>query len=81
MREIQVAHKRGVGYYLLVESILFEGTLLGESYGVKLVSDSGEEEKVLRVTVNAERVQRLLQLLVENEVTPVALQDVVQDWL
>lgn len=81
MREIPMAYENGICYYLLIQEVLFEGQLLGESYGVKLISEAGEKEEVRSVTVNQRRAFELLDLLVRNGVTPITLWDVVQDWL
>ena len=57
------------------------GGLSCESYGVKIVGEDGEEASVPNLTVNAGRIDQLMDLLVRNGVTPVTLRDVVEDWL
>ncbi len=68
-------------YYLLVDELELGGGLLCESYGVKVVSPDGEAEAVRNLTVRPERIDHLLELLQRNQVPPVALRDVIDDWL
>lgn len=68
-------------YGLLVEDIEVDGFHC-ESYGM-IVTDEivGESAQCRHVTVNAKEALELLNLLVQNAVTPVTLRDVVEDWL
>ncbi|WP_308588623.1 DUF6514 family protein [uncultured Oscillibacter sp.] len=65
-----------VCYYLLVEE-LESGT---EAYGVS-VECGGEREARRRLTVSGRSVLGLIRRLIQGGVTPVALGDVVEDWL
>jgi hypothetical protein len=52
------------------------------SYGIEVaVEDTGEVASVEDVTVDETRAMRLLRLLTKGRVTPVALMDVVEDFL
>ena len=65
-----------IRYYLLVETL--ENGL--ESYGV-LVEYRAQRAQVPGVTLCLRRAEALVELLRRGGVTPVALQDVAEDWL
>jgi hypothetical protein len=68
-------------YALLVDS-LDCGRFEMESYGVRVsCPGTGEEARVENVTVSAERIDALCELLARNQVGPVHLREVVDDWL
>ena len=51
-------------------------------YGVKLVK-SGieiEEDEILGVTLDEDLAMKLVKTLADNEVTPISLVDIVDDW-
>ena len=80
MREIFIGERyiedRRYEYYLLAET----GEHDLEQYGVKIAD--GEDGAVLRdVTSSQRNIQALGELLMDFSVTPVALRDVVEDWL
>lgn len=52
-----------------------------ESYGVKVAQRGGPSASVPNITCNVGRIDELSRLLLDNQVTPAALEDVVQDWL
>lgn len=52
-----------------------------ENYGVRVAEDSGSETAIRRITTSAARIDELLTLLVDNQVGPAGLSDVVADWL
>ena len=41
----------------------------------------GEEAAIPHITIDISRIDELVELLRRNEVTPIALRDVVDDWL
>ena len=62
-----------------------EVNLLGDDtnlYGVKLVKSGAtcEEDEILGVTLDEKMAIKLLRVLAQNEVTPISLVDVVDDW-
>ncbi len=68
-------------YALLVEDIEVDGFHC-ESYGVSAEDpETGEGAKVRHVTVHAGDASALLEFLARNQVSPVHLLDVVEDWL
>jgi len=68
-------------YYLLVDE-LDVGRFLCESYGVRVVRrETGEQQSACHVTTNPSRIDSLLELLVQGQVTPCTLMDVLEDWL
>ena len=71
----------GLRYYVLVDELELGQGMLCESYGVKVTTPDGEEASVRNITVRPERIDRLLELLQRNQVPPVALRDVIDDWL
>lgn len=87
MREVLYAEKQvytedekelSLSYILLVSG----GESEPESYGVKIVErNRGEAAHVLNVTMNAKRIENLLDMLTRNSVTPTGLMDVLADWL
>ena len=52
-----------------------------ESYGVRISEQGGGQASVPNITCSASRIDELSGLLVRNGVTPMALRDVVLDWL
>ena len=53
-----------------------------ESYGIRItVAETGERAEVLNLTVSPKRIEALAALLLQGQVTPCALRDVVDDWL
>lgn len=62
-------------YYLLEEDLGKIG-----SYGVRIELE-GEEASVTDLSPSRQRVEALAEALVRCSVTPVALRDVVDDWL
>ncbi|WP_297212483.1 DUF6514 family protein [uncultured Flavonifractor sp.] len=70
----------GYRYYILVGEMPVGG-LTCESYGVKIVGENGDQASVENLTIRTERIDRLMELLIRNAVSPVALRDVIDDWL
>lgn len=67
-------------YFVLIEET--GGRLPCESYGIRICKTACGESAVLRdLTLASARVIELANLLRRNGVTPVALRDVVEDWL
>lgn len=91
MREIfvETRHEAGAGgtdfsldYSILVDEMEIAGGFACESYGVKVARTGGsEEEAIPNITTSVTRIDALMELLIRNFVTPVALRDVVEDWL
>lgn len=52
-----------------------------ENYGVRIAEEAGGESAVPRITTSAARIDELMTLLVDNQVGPAGLHDVVADWL
>lgn len=79
MRKLLVGEARCrascVRYYLLEEA-----SESGGSYGVQVELD-GEEAALPDLSPSRRRVQELAAALARGGVTPVALRDVVDDWL
>lgn len=72
--------ERRFHYGLLIREIAAE-PFFCEDYGVRIWEDGGEDASVPGVTTSAQRVDELISLLVEHQVGPAALADVVADWL
>ena len=68
-------------YAILVDE-LDVGPFACESYGARVTNRStGDRAEVANITVSATRIDQLMELLVRNQVGPVHLGDVVEDWL
>lgn len=68
-------------YGLLVEDIAVDGFCC-ESYGVMITDRAtGQVHRRRHVTVNAQDAAALLGLLARGQVSPAALDDVLEDWL
>lgn len=68
-------------YYLISDECGEEEAALRQ-YGVGIaIPERSEEELICDITPNSEKAMRLLDLLASNFVTPVALRDVLYDWL
>ena len=90
MRELAVAQKRVLDeqgdlhtydYSVLIGEMQVSDAFACESYGVRLRERGGVCIDVPDITVSVERIDELMDLLVEGAVTPCALRDVVEDWL
>lgn len=90
MRELIVAEKeisdergriRRYTYSVLIDE-MDVGTFSCESYGVKIEEkETGRVAVVPHVTVRADRIDGLMELLTDHVVTPIGLRDVIEDWL
>lgn len=68
-------------YAILVDE-LDVGPFACESYGACVTSRAtGDRAEVPNITVSATRIDQLMELLVRNQVGPIHLGDVVEDWL
>ncbi|WP_251318080.1 DUF6514 family protein [Flintibacter muris] len=52
-----------------------------ENYGVRIAEEDGDSTSIPRITTSAQRIDELMTLLVDNQVGPTGLADVVADWL
>ena len=52
-----------------------------ENYGVRILEEGGSETAIPAITTSAKRIDELMTLLVDNQVGPAGLADVVADWL
>ena len=67
-------------YYLTIDPVEVQGFVF-EIYGVRITRDDGTETEVPGLTMSANRIEKLIQLLSENQVGPDSLADVIADWL
>ena len=68
-------------YYLIADACGEEAGA-PRQYGVGIaIPERSEEEQIGNITPNREKAMRLIDLLASNFVTPVALRDVLYDWL
>lgn len=68
-------------YAILVDE-LDVGPFACESYGAQVTNrTTGDRAEIANITVSATRIDQLMELLVRNQVGPVHLGDVVEDWL
>lgn len=52
-----------------------------ENYGVRVAEEGGGQALCAGLTTSAARIDELMTLLVDNQVGPAGLADVVSDWL
>lgn len=76
----QAGEPRTFYYALTVDTVEGE-TFCWENYGVRVWEEQGEDKTIPGITTSAARIDELLTLLVENQVGPAGLRDVVEDWL
>ncbi|MCI9403244.1 MAG: hypothetical protein HFF04_06195 [Oscillospiraceae bacterium] len=68
-------------YSILVDEVGV-GSFACESYGVQITSHrTGERAAVPNITVSVPRIDELVEKLIRNQVSPIHLRDVVEDWL
>ena len=67
-------------YYLTVDLVETD-CFCCEDYGVRISEDQGDTAVIPSITTSALRIDELLTLLVDHQVSPSALADVVADWL
>jgi len=65
-----------IRYFLLEEHL--EGAV--DNYGIR-VELEGEQVNVRQITTSRKEIEELLEQLIRGGVTPVAVRDVVEDWL
>jgi hypothetical protein len=68
------------GFVALVDE-LEAGSFFCEQYGVKIAEEDGDCAQIRGITTSAVRIDELMTTLVEQQVSPTVLEDVVQDWL
>ena len=82
MRELLEESPRDCGYrYVILVDEMTVGGMSCESYGVRVTGPDGECAEIPNITVSAGRIDELVDLLRRNQVSPVTLRDVVDDWL
>lgn len=76
----QTGTQRCFHYFLTIDQ---EETpqLFCENYGVRIEEEQGDAASVPGITTSAKRIDELMTLLVDNQVGPAGLADVVADWL
>ena len=57
------------------------GELLLRTVRVKIAEEDGDCAQIRGITTSAVRIDELMTTLVEQQVSPTVLEDVVQDWL
>ena len=68
-------------HYALTVDTVEHGTFCCENYGVHVWEEQGGDETIPGLTTSASRIDELMTLLVDNQVGPAGLRDVVEDWL
>ena len=82
MRELLLESPEGCAYrYAILVDEMSVGGLCCESYGVRATGPGGDREEVPNITVSVGRIDALAELLCRNQVSPVTLRDVIEDWL
>lgn len=52
-----------------------------ENYGIRICEQGGEQVQIPAITTSAKRIDQLLTLLVDNQVGPAGLADVLQEQM
>lgn len=76
----ELGRERRFHYYLTVDEIETE-QFCCEDYGVRIAEEAGDSAAIPSITTSALRIDELMSLLVEHQVGPSGLADVVADWL
>ena len=89
MMEIKIASRqcrddlgrqRRFHYFLTVDQVESD-RFCCEDYGVRVEEEDGDSSAIPSITTSAKRIDELITLLVDNQVGPAGLADVVADWL
>jgi len=67
-------------YHLLRDVVQQDGTSFPD-YGIAVHSSQGETVRIPHISPDRQRVLELLTLLCEQGVSPIHLQNVIEDWL
>ena len=67
--------------YILLQDELPDFPSFRADYGIKIRSSSGEEVAIPHITPDRKRLEQLLNLLCEQNVSPIHLRDIIDDWL
>ena len=77
----QAGARRSYDYYITIDEMEV-GPFACESYGIRVAQrESGESAAVHNVTCSIQRIDELSQRVLDGQVTPATLRDVVEDWL
>ncbi len=76
----QMGEPRTFHYALTVDTVETD-VFCCENYGVRVWEEQGEDAAIPGITTSATRIDELITLLVDNQVGPAGLRDVVEDWL
>lgn len=68
-------------HYSLIVDQIESDCFSCEDYGVRIREEDGDSAAVSGITTSASRIDELLTLLVEHQVGPTSLDEVVADWL
>jgi|GEM_PF-1702252 len=69
-----------LAYRLLEDEILLEGERV-RSFGISIAEGRGESCAVADISSDRKAVEQLLETLWQMEVTPITLEDIVQDYI
>jgi len=78
--EDELGRQRRFHYFLTVDTVE-AGPFCCENYGVRIAEEAGASSAIPAITTSAARIDELMALLVDSQVGPAALADVVADWL
>jgi hypothetical protein len=67
-------------YFLTVDQVR-SGPFFCEDYGIRIAEDDGISVAIPSITTSATRIDELMTLLVDHQVGPAGLEDVLSDWL
>ena len=76
----ELGHPHRFHYFLTVQAVESD-QFFCEDYGVRIQEEDGSDTAIPSITTSATRIDELITLLVEHQVGPTGLSDVVADWL
>lgn len=79
-QEDELGRSHKFHYFLTVDQVE-TSRFCCEDYGVRVTEEDGDSAAISSITTSALRIDELMTLLVEHQVGPVGLSDVVADWL
>lgn len=74
--------KTDLKYYVISEGKLFDDfkdSII--TYGIEIVKDDTESERIRDVSINQSEINRIINILMDNKVTPTHLCDVIENFL
>ncbi len=69
-------------YYVISEDKMFdnfEHSII--TYGIEIVKNDLESERIRDISINQSEINKIINILIDNQVTPIHLYDVIEKFL